>query len=427
MTGVLIQSCTRKDIQFGDNTENSYTNISFIDTVSVNLSTILTDSFETNGATSFLVGKYHDPYLGKVSTKNFFQMTIPATPPSIPSTAQYDSIAFFFHGNNYYYGDTSRAQTFYVNELAQPIVYRYNDKLYNTSDVPVKPAPLGSATIKFRPSQTDSVEIRLNDAKGMELFTKLQQLSTDVTNADNFQNYFRGISLSTGINDTTAVYGLTTSMIMRVYYHTTIPYPTPQSVDFTSMANTYAFNQIIADRTGTGLIQGNSSVTEINASQTNNLAFMQNGTGMYLKMIFPSLQNIAGADKVVKLLKAELIIQPASSSFDRFKYKLPSPVYLTQTDESNTAGPVVTDSTGANIQYATPVIDDLYGQYNYYRFNVTSYINQLMTTPGSEKRGFFVSHDVSGSSLNVDRLVLNNSLHGNQSSKLLLYVVIINQ
>src|SRR5882724_5473162 len=101
VAGLLIQSCTRKDIQFGDNTENSHTNISFIDTVAVDLSTVITDSLATGGATSFLVGKYHDPYLGKVAAKTFFQMAIPAPAASIPSSAYYDSIGFLFPPHKY--------------------------------------------------------------------------------------------------------------------------------------------------------------------------------------------------------------------------------------------------------------------------------------------------------------------------------------
>lgn len=426
---LFIYSCTRKDIQFGDDPENNYTNIVFTDTVSVQLSTVITDSFETNGATSFLAGKYKDPYLGTVSAKNFFQMTIPATTPDIPASAHYDSISFIFRPNDYYYGDTSMLQTFYVSELSQTIEYSYNSKLYNTSSVPVKPTPLGSKTIRLRPVVDDSIEIRLNDTKGMELFSKLQQLSTDVTNADNFLNYFKGISLTTGDNDTTAVYGLlgtTGSMVMRLYYHTTIPYPEKKWIDFTSLANDLAFNQVLTDRSGTGIISGGSGLTEISASQTNDHSFLQPGTGIYLKMIFPSLKSIITTDKVIKLLKAELIIKPTYLSFDKNKYKLPTQLYLTQTDESNISNAEVIDSTGA-VQYASPVTDDLYGENNYYRFNITPYISQMLTTAGSEDYGFYLMHSTSSSSMNVNRLIANNSLHVNQSSKLLLSVIIINK
>jgi len=425
----LILSCTRNSIQFGDDPESSYTNIVFTDTISVRLSTVITDSFQTNGATSFLVGKYEDPYLGIVSAKNFFQMTIPSETTDIPSTAQYDSISFIIHPDDYYYGDTSLSQTLYVNELAETITYNYNNMLYNTSNVPVKSIPLGLRTFHIRPSADDSIEIRLNDTKGQELFSKLQQSSTDVTNADNFLNYFKGISLTTANNDITAVYGLqgsAGSMLMRVYYHTTIPYPEKKYVEFKSLANDLAFNQVLANRSGTGIVSGGSGITEISSSQTNNHAFLQPGTGLHLKMIFPTLRSIITTDKVVKLLKAELIVRPATSSFDT-KYKLPSQLFLTQTNESNISGAEVLDSTGNSILYASPVVDNLYGENNYYRFNITSYISQMLETAGSEDDGYYLMHNTSPSDMNVSRLIVNNSFYASQGTKLLLTMIIINK
>ncbi|HLG40225.1 MAG TPA: DUF4270 family protein, partial [Chitinophagaceae bacterium] len=305
--GLFFQSCTRNTIEFGDDPENNYTNIVFIDTVGVTLSTVIADSFETSGATSFLAGKYKDPYLGVVVAKSFFQMTIPSSVPDIPSSAQYDSVNLIFRPNGYYYGDTARQQTFYVNELSQSIAFSYNNKLYNTSNVPVKPTPLGTKSLTIKPNGDDSIIIRLNDAKGLELFSKLKQQSTDVTEANEFLNYFKGISITTGNNDTAAIYGLdgnSGSIILRIHYHTTIPYSESKYTDFTSVVNNYAFNQVLANRSGTGIVSGGNGLTEISASQTNNLSFMQPGTGVYLKMIFPSLKTILGSNKIVKLLKA---------------------------------------------------------------------------------------------------------------------------
>ena len=426
---LLLAACTRKDIQFGDNPESNYTNIVFTDTVSVSLSTVVIDSFTTNNPSSFLLGRYKDPYLGIITGKNFFQLTPPANIPGIPPSAQYDSVTFIFRPNDYYYGDTTRLQTIYVNELSQSITHTYNSSLYNTSSIPVKPVPLGMKTMRIRPVFDDSIEIKLSDTKGAELFTKLRDLSTDVTNADNFLNYFKGISLSTGATDTTAIYGLTSTsglMAIRVYYHTTIPYPVNEHIDFTSLNNEYAFNQLLADRTGTGIVPGGTGLKEISSMQTNNHGFLQAGTGVYPKIIFPSLRSIITTDKIVKLVKAELYIRPGYLSFDRNKYKLPSSLSLTLTDASNITGSPVYDSTGSAVQYAAPVTDELYGENNYYRFNVTAYINQWMTTPGSEDDGFFVE-STGVSALNVDRLIVNDAIHGSQSSKLILYMITINK
>jgi len=427
---LVVLSCTRNDIQFGNNSENNYTNIVFTDTVSVSLSTVLFDSFATNNASSLLLGRYKDPYLGIIAARNFFRMTIPSSIPTIPSSAQYDSLTFIFRPGDYYYADTTREQNLYVNELAKAIVHTYNNSLYNTSNIPVKATPLGIKTTRIRPVLDDSVEIRLNDAKGIELFSKLRDLSTDVTNADNFLDYFKGISLSTGDNDTTAIYGLTGttgSMVMRVYYHTTIPYPVKEHIDFTSLSNEYSFNQVLTNRGGTGIVAGGNGATEISASQTANQSFLQPGTGVFLKMVFPSLRSVITTDKIIKLVKAELLIRPAYLSFDRNKYKLPSPLSLALTDASNITGAAVRDSTGTSVQYASPVTDELYGENNYYRFNVTAYINQWMTTSGSEGNGFFVMHDVSESAMNVNRLIVNNAFHGSQSTKLRLYMIVINK
>src|SRR5690242_17323799 len=70
-------SCYRNDVQFGTISENNYTRLVYIDTVEPRLSTIVLDSFATNSPNGFLLGKYKDPYLGIVSAKPFFQMTIP--------------------------------------------------------------------------------------------------------------------------------------------------------------------------------------------------------------------------------------------------------------------------------------------------------------------------------------------------------------
>ncbi len=428
---VFLLSCTRNTIEFGTIPENGYTNIVYNDTVAVQFSTIMEDSFVTSGDSSFLIGRYRDPYLGTVSTKAFFQMKGPAYLTEIPASAKFDSLTLIIRPNEYYYGDTSKAQTIYIHELANTITYSYNNRLYNTSNVEVLLPTLGKKTMRIRPTGDDSIMIRLNDEKGVELYALLRQQSTQITNESEFLNFFKGISIGVDQNDTTAVYGLSGAagkIIMRVHYHTTIPYPEPQYIDFTSLGNDLAFNQILTNRSGTGLVPGTTALTEIPAANTNGFSFMQGGTGLHLKMIFPSLRSIIGNTSIVKLLKAELIVRPAYLSFDNTnKFYLPSKAYLTKTDESNIVGDIVLDSTGGATLYADPVIDHVYGENNYYRFNITSYINQMLTTPGSEDVGFVMLHDSPVSSVNVDRLIVNVASQNGRSSQLLLSLMVINK
>src|ERR1044072_4881638 len=60
LTATIFQSCYRNDITFGELPPGNYTDVVSIDTVEARLSTLVTDSFITSGATSFLVGKYKD-------------------------------------------------------------------------------------------------------------------------------------------------------------------------------------------------------------------------------------------------------------------------------------------------------------------------------------------------------------------------------
>ena len=426
---LFLISCTRKEIEFGTIPENAYTSIAYIDTVSAQLSTVLLDSFKTNSDTSFLLGRYNDPYLGVISTRPFFQMTVPASLPDIPASAVLDSLSLIIKPDKYYYGDTSQSQTVSVYELAQPIAFTYNSQLFNTSDIPVKPAALGSRVVRISPANTDSFTIRLSDSKGVELFNNVRQKTSDVTTQSEFINYLYGLSIGTGSNDLGAVFGLKgtdASFVMRLHYHLTIPYPEPAFVDFTSLANEYAFSQILPDRTGTGLAVLTPGVSELFPSLTNGRSYLQQGTGLSLKMIFPALKGVLNRENngTVKLLKAELIIKPKYLSSDPYKYKLPGALTLAQTDATNLVGNTLLDSSGSTTLTAAPIIDQVYGVDNYYRFNVTAYINQLLTTTGSEKSGFYLIQQSSVARM-LDRLVLEAS--GKDAGVvLLLYVLNIN-
>jgi hypothetical protein len=267
--------------------------------------------------------------------------------------------------------------------------------------------------------------IRINDSKGAELFNKLQGQADDVTSQTNFLNYFNGISLSVNSHDTSVVYGLnstTGKIIMRVFYHLTTPVYQSQSVDFTSLNNTYSFNQIITDRAGT-LLNSAAGIKEFPSEQTNDIAFTQFGAGVLLKVTFPSLKGILQSDNTVKLLKAELLVKPVGQSYAS-NFKLPSSLVLARTDATNTIGGQLVDPSGSSALVVQPVIDEIYGVDTYYRFTITSYVNQLLTTAGTEGTGFFLMENPSG--LQVNRAIIGNE-HSSYRTQLLLTIAIINK
>jgi len=417
----LVQSCYRNDIDFGNLPNNNYTNVVFTDTVAPSLSTVVLDSFVTSTATSFLIGKYKDPYLGIVSTQPFFQLTVPPFLVSIPTASQYDSMCLIISPNKYYYGDTTRPQTFTVHELDDFLNFTYNDHIFNTSNFAVKPVPLGSRTVTIRPSKDDSVVIRLDDNKGRELFTKLEQQASETGSDIDFQNYFKGITISTGSGDTAAVYGINasdTDLVMRLFYHTTTPYLLSQAIDFPYKPSAYSFNQIITDRTGTPLFSSARGIVEVQSAQSNNVVFTQYGAGVLAKVTFPTLKGILSTDKIVELQKAELVLKPIPSSYDFNKFKLPDNLSLYQTDETNTVGAVA-------VSDVPPVTDEIYGTGAYFKFDVTAFINTLLTTAGTEDKGFFLMGNTSAP--NVTRAVIGDSRQPVYTAQLLITAIIINK
>lgn len=425
---ILVSSCQKKEINFGDDPENNYTRLVYTDTVSVRHTTVLTDSFATNNMSSMLLGKYQDPYLGTVDASAFFRFNTILSSHEIPVTAAFDSLTLIIRLNHYYYGDTSLTQTINVDELSQAISLSYNDQLYNTSDVAVKPTRLGSRTVSIHPTKHDSVTIRLDHTKGLELFNKIVQRSTEITNAEEFKNYFKGVRLSVNPSDLTAIFGITTdvTMVMRLNYHLTSPVQVNKYVDFEMEAGTYTFNRVIPDRSGTGLPSSAAGGREFISTQTNGVAFTQNGAGLLLKLTFPSLRNLLNNDDVVRLLKAVLIVRPMQQSFDQHRYKLPDQLYLAATNGTNTVGETLTDSTGSYM-YVAPTVDFIHGENTYYRFNVTGYINELLLTTGTTDYGFFLMEDLTTEKRQVDRVVVNANGQGHYKTELMLDLVIINK
>ncbi|OYW16703.1 MAG: hypothetical protein B7Z54_09575 [Sphingobacteriales bacterium 12-47-4] len=213
-----------------------------------------------------------------------------------------------------------------------------------------------------------------------------------------------------------------------MFYHHTVPYPESKEVDFLSVNDSYAFNQIKADRSGTFLANGPASsngLSEISSSASGNLSFMQSNAGLYSKVIFPSLRNILQREETLRLLKAELFLRPIKSSYDDARFPLPDTLYMVETDGSNVAGNAVADSSGTDVQYAYPVIDQLYGVNTYYRFEVTNYIKAMLANSSATDDGFFILQKNPSNQFSLHRAVFGNASHEFRS-ELVLSVVTIN-
>ena len=120
----------------------------------------------------------------------------PKAKSTVAENAVYDSLVLIIKLNKYYYGDSTQSVTIDVHELNETIVLGYNEELYNTSNFPVKSPILGSKQLRIYPNIHDSIIVRLDQAKGLELFGKIKSKADELTSAENFLNYFKGIRIS---------------------------------------------------------------------------------------------------------------------------------------------------------------------------------------------------------------------------------------
>lgn len=408
-------ACYKNEIKFGNLDDDNYTRLITIDTITPVISTVVLDSFPTSGTQNLLIGRWDDPFLGTTMASTYFQVGLPANVTSItfPNDAVYDSLAITLKPNKRFYGDTSQAQTYSVYELAYQPDYTYASKLFNTSVTSKLSMPVASVTRLIRPNRGDSLHIRLPDSKGNELFNKIRLQTAEVKSEDAFLNYLRGFCIQVNAQDKGAIFGFNadSSVMMKLYYHTTIPVYQEHVILFSLARTDYQYNQVVSNRSNTALEPTFKGQTEFFTSEAYPFGFTQAGTGVMMKIKFPSLRNLLGMSSVVKLLNAKLIIKPVEQTFDDYGYQLPDTLFLAQTDATNTIGNALPGADGVSTQYAAPSFDYIYRLNTQYAFDVSSYINYLLTTAGNTEGGFLVLEEYPGSAKKLNRALMGAPNH----------------
>lgn len=418
-SSVIIVSCTKNDIQFGTQLGESYIKVNRIDSLRPVLSTYVFDSFSTYKPSAFFAGRYHDPELGLISAKAAFQVSAPGI-VDVGNDAVFDSMTVVLRLNKVYYGDTSKYQRITISELSDPITYSYADQLYNTTSITEKSPALGMLTTRIRPNTDDSIEIKLNAAKGLELFTKIKQQSNDVLSQDAFLSYLKGLSVSFPTDDSALVFGFKDSVCLRLHYHNTLPYPEPHWIDMETYLGGLYFNQILSPRTGTLLgaaLAGGQKIAT--SASTGGVAYTQGSAGIMLKVNFPGLRNVFQSDTSARLLSATLVLKAAPGSYDQYRLRLPPSLFLTSTDGSNNIGGEIAGYDG-QVMKVGPVTDYIYQTPAYYSFDISNYVSNIISNTTTDDFALFVIGNYAGDSDDISRMVFSNATDLNSGSQVIL-------
>jgi hypothetical protein len=423
----LFTSCTKPDIQFGQELVNiTNTQIIMVDTFSPKISTVYIDSFITSGKGTGLTGGYIDPAFGKISSQAYLELTPPIYNISSTGTGNstydntiYDSLSLIIKlqkGN--FYGDTTKTIQINVHRLSQLIVAPNNgSSLYNVNTTSVFPTPLGTGTFTIYPARTDTVAIKLDNALGQELYSKLKNSNdVDIQNGTNFLQYFNGLRLSSPALSNLAI-GFKDSVIMRLHYRKIGMFVTNEHTDFTVGNTSHTYNNISIDRSGTPIAGINSVNREIKSEQTSNISYLQAISGTMVKIIFPSLYDAHQLPNFVRLMSARLIIRPLQNTY--LNYALPPQLRLsvTSTAANSIGNDIVYVGSGgaAATQFGNLSIDYLNGTNTTYSYDLTAYFKALLSGntsyfPGNHD-GLLLSPPSNSFETNFNRVMVGNSLN----------------
>lgn len=413
----LITSCTKQsEFDIGKDFIESETRLQVIDTFRVDLSTIIQDSLRTSGTKVALVGNLNDELFGKIKCETYFDLGFSVF-GAIEEKAFFDSAAFILPFTGYNIGDTLADMTLGIHPLTEKITTGNDGYLYSNNSFDFQPVPI--STVTFYPQPGSKIDTALNfrvDALGEDLFNKIRDKDENVSTSEWFMDYIKGFVVTPGDADNKAILGLDAAdskIVLKIYYHLQHEEAEKKEISISMGEVNHQFNHVDYDLSGTYLNNIKNSGNKKMAFETANKSYMQGLTGLITKVQFPSLQDIF-MESNWKILKAELIIEPTTGSYDN--YSLPEKLYIYQTDRVSRTSSILKDERGNSISQLTdndnnPLTaffeyDRILGENTRYTFDITSYINSELAGKYFEyKRGLHLGLSQDDYRTKLDRIL----------------------
>jgi hypothetical protein len=399
-----------------------------IDTVTVEMSTINFDSLVTSSQNRILIGNYDDPIFGKVKSDSYFQLASPSyTLNSSGSDTEgtnyvFDSISMILKYDNYYYGDTTKVQTFDIHRLIQKVKPNTEDNsFYNNSALSYSDESLGTISYKPRPIEKDSINIKMSDAFGADLFQKLKK--REITNFDSFSEYLKGLVLVPSTSNSSSVTGfhVSTSKV-RLYYskYQADTEETPFIMDFTIFDVTKQFNSISLDKTGTVLQNLPVSTSKLSSMLASQQGFIQSGTGVACRIDFPNIKQLKYISDKGAIVDAELILKPVNNTYSE-KYPLADSLKVYVADNLNRISASLVNSAGATVYGKLNKKTDEFNENVGYTIPVGGFLQKEMLKQTDSKSSLILT--LPGISKMVNRVVLGDQKHLNNKIQLKIYYI----
>lgn len=399
-----------------------------IDTVTVEMSTINFDSLVTSSQSRILIGSYDDPVFGKVKSNSYFQLT-PSTYSlnnggSDTETTNYvfDSIAMILKYDNYYYGDTTKVQTFDIHRLTQRVKPNSeDDSFYNNSVLNYSDESIGTISYKPRPTEKDSITVKMNDEFGAAIFQKLKK--REITDFDSFSEYLKGLVLVSSTSNSSSVVGFKGGTCkVRLYYskYQADTEETPYVVDFTISDASKQFNSISLDKTGTLLQNLPISSSKLSSSLTNRQGFIQSGTGVACRIDFPNIKQLKYISDKGAIVNAELLLKPVNNSYSE-QYPLADSLKVYIADNLNRISGSLQNTAGTYVYGTLNKKSDEFNESVGYIIPIGGFLQEEMWKQSDSRSSLILT--LPGISKAVNRIVLGDQKHTDNKIQLKIYYI----
>lgn len=423
---VILFSCQKTSIYFKDNSISEDPNITFWDNYSVSLSTYKLDTFITNNDSVWVLGSHTDPEFGKITATSFAEISRPQAHPFTDSDIVFDSAAVMLVPNGNYYGDTTKAYRLNVYTLAENFgtdtasyktYYNINSSAHNSTVI-------GTLNTLVRPLQKDSLFIKLNDSFARDLYNQMRDATSAMTDQAGFRAYLKGICIEPDSINNNAVYQFSTTGsagIIRMYYTVKGLYNESKYYDI-SYIPSKQYNHIKFNYNGSTyspFLPEKSQIIE--SSGLNNKALLNNYTPSLVKIEFPDILNVTETYPYVKIMKAELEIR-VTQALNTYPYTPPSNMLLYISDQDNELSSYIVSSATGYPQTGDLVSNPLVENGTRYTYDITSYINTLISEGRFSKKSLFLSPYTDTYNSETSRLVLS-AQSADPDVRLKLYVL----
>jgi hypothetical protein len=337
----------------GEEYMDNSSGIVITDTLSLTLSTVILDSVSTSSTNNALVGTYDNEYLGKVSSEAIVRFSYPDGDIDFDEDEDvFDSIVMCLKHNDYYIGDTTELIYISIHELSSDLEDITDDSdaqstFYNTTNVSTSRL-LGEYTYYPEPEDGDTIFIRLDDDFGQEIFDLFVTEDDTIETTEDFQDYFKGIVIKgdDSFNQNIIGYNASdTTMCMKMYYHRVEDKKTKLTSSFNADESVYQFNSIDSDRSSSTLSELTETEEALSSSLTEDLCFIQGGSGLVIRVDFPGLTNYYDMFVLNTIIKAELILTPVEGIEDDIN-ELPTYLSVYETNIHNEKGSILYSDDG---------------------------------------------------------------------------------